>query len=223
MYGEYFWSPVPVRSMADSLSWPLWIDLVPFSNRMETSLLDTQIIQQSLLWRKDINRPWRIKQKTLLRCSHCWRVWYTHVSLGCSVRMLTETCAGCYRNTGRRENSAQGSERKLPRGLTWNWVWRDEQLQCLSACGPPRALCWSLLTNATVLRGTGLWGHCPHQWDLCLYDKDSEDLPFSCHYRTLWQNLKELYCSRWWEGLEKYAISSELRHLCRHQGKKSSP
>lgn len=117
--------------MADSLSWPLWIDLAPFSNRMETSLLDNQTIQQSLLWRKDINRPRRIKQKTLLRCSHCWRVCYTHVSLECSVRVLTETCAGCYRNTGRRENSAQGSERKLPRGLTWNCVWRDERSQWL--------------------------------------------------------------------------------------------
>lgn len=112
--------------MADSLSWPLRIDLDPFSNRMETSLLDNQTIQQSLLWRKDINRPWRIKQKTLLRCSHCWRVWYTHVSLECSVGMLTEMCAGCYRNTGRRKSSVQGSERKLPRGWTWNCVWRDD-------------------------------------------------------------------------------------------------
>lgn len=56
---------------------------------------------------------------------------------------------------------------------------------------------------------TGLWGYCPHQWDLCLYDKDSEDLSFSCHYRTLWQNLKELYCSRWWEGLEKYQLRAK--------------
>ena len=124
-------SPVPVRNIADSLSRPLWIDLDPFSNRMETSLLDNQTIQQSLLWRKDINRPWRIKQKMLLRCSHCWRMWYTHVSLECSVKMLTEMCSGCYRNTNRRKSSVQGSERKLPRGLTWNCVWRDEQLQSL--------------------------------------------------------------------------------------------
>lgn len=190
--------------MADSLSWPLWIDLDPFSNRMETSLLDNLTIQQSLLWRKDINRPWRIKQKTLLRCSHCWRVWYTHVSLECSVKMLTEMCAGCYRNTGRKEEEfCPGEREKASQRINLELCLKrwTAAITCLLVIHPknyaeaslPMLQCW---------RVTGLWGHCPHQWDLCLYDKDSEDLPFSCHYRTLWQNLKELYCSRWWEGLE---------------------